>query len=160
MKILKQRERAVIGIIFLLVIIFLAVKNVVNELSEAYSSYHWKTTTGKIIPSEVLDRYKNSDGGYVLHLKYKYTINNTTYEGDRWKLGMNGNEVQSWKRLKDILSQYRYDSSVVIFYNPENPQRSVLIRGFNLDHLIMPSVFLFFIALLFSLRTKKIKRPT
>ena len=109
----------------------------------AWKSRHWKSTSAQITDiqdhtylSDVVTKYSGSS---VVERKsrnytFSYVVNNISYQSNRYTFDDSFNGDASIGRKGD---------SVEIYYNPTNPQESVLIRSFSWNLLWMPSLALY-----------------
>jgi Protein of unknown function (DUF3592) len=93
--------------------------------------YSWKKTRGKI--QEVWMTQKNSstqiDGKNIYYpsVLYSFKVDGKEYRSQRQKY--NGTPYYSSKeRAEEKLRYYKQAQDIAVFYNPDNPNKSVLIR--------------------------------
>jgi hypothetical protein len=86
-------------------------------------TYHFVVVQGEILESEVLDQGE-TDG---FRVRYRYSVNGTTYEGARLRYGGGNGESGDWAaRTK---ARFPASSQVPVFHDPSNPSNGVLVRG-------------------------------
>lgn len=68
----------------------------------------------------------------VLEFKYSFLVGNTTYTGKNFRFGNGCNKLD----LVKITQEYPLGSNVVVHYNPEHPDRNVIIPGISKDSWI------------------------
>jgi len=99
-----------------------------NILQNAKASSSWPTAEGMVTSSEVA-RVSDADGGvtYSPELTYEYSTSNTAYEGHTIKFGENS--YSSRRKAEGIASGYPIGKKVIVYYDPQDPERSVLEPG-------------------------------
>lgn len=112
----------------------------------------WPSTRGNLIGANVkggaVDR-GTSDQSFMNKVLYEYTVDGTKYKGNRLSMviimvSYNLRFVLK-KQLEGIIKND--DGSVVVFYNPNNPQKSYLIQpgfifiAFTWAAIILPAFF-------------------
>lgn len=100
----------------------------------------WPSVEGKIVVSELLSRYDpleeepDKQWDYKVDIVFQYTVSATAYNnsdlyyragtGSDW-----GTEVDTFEWR--LLTQYPVNSTVTVYYNPDNPDESCLIPGID-----------------------------
>lgn len=109
----------------------------------AWKSRHWKSTSAQITDiqdhtylSDVVTKYSGSS---VVERKsrnytFSYVVNDASYQSNRYAF-----DDSLIKGESDI----RKGDKVTIFYDPINPQESVVIRGLSLNIVWMPLLALY-----------------
>jgi Protein of unknown function (DUF3592) len=105
----------------------------VETVKIANETYSWKIGTGTITyagktQSSSTGKYKASYGNPIV--KYTYVANERNYQGDTvyWRNTI-GSYQFSRSYVDNILSKYEKNKQFVVYYNPINPQESVLETG-------------------------------
>ena len=99
-----------------------------NILQNAKASSSWPTAEGTVTASDVT--YSSSaDGGESNspEISYQYTTNNVGYESHTIKFGENS--YSSRRKAEGIASGYPIGKKVIVYYDPQEPERSVLEPG-------------------------------
>lgn len=110
------------GVVFLLLGIYM-LKNSIACLREAELSKVWPFTIGKIQKCEV-SRPKSTSNHRILHVQYEYSVGNKKYIGTRASFyTLQGDEVI------ELDKQYTISPEVNVHFNPESPEKSVLLVG-------------------------------
>lgn len=113
-----------------------------NRAYEAYSSQSWPTVTGEILTANVDARQAGNDRTYYFTVRYAYAINEPASEDDYF---VNDRiDVLEPSTFEDRASgerelAYSKGESVEVYYNPNRPQRSLLVPIFRWSMLIYPS---------------------
>jgi len=99
-----------------------------NILQNAKASSSWPTAEGTVTISEVT-RNSSADGGvsYSPEVTYEYTASNQHYESYTIKFGENS--YSSRRKAEGITSGYPVGKEVTVYYDPQDPGRSVLEPG-------------------------------
>lgn len=103
---------------------FLLFKKKKNDLL-CDKSKSWPFIDGIIKESKILP-YSSQDGSNKFFISFAYRINGETYTGNKpcvyWLFG-------TLEEAEDIVSQFPKNSTAKVYYNPSNPEQSVLIVG-------------------------------
>lgn len=144
-----------------------------SESRHYKASTDWPRAYGKIISSEYkrvvsssgTGRQRTTNTTYKPLISYQYTVDNETYENDMVQF------MASFKKesdAKELVESFPVDSEVPVFYFPDDPADSVLIRGLQDDTKLVMNIFFFggiavFIILIFPFlkifRGKALKEP-
>jgi hypothetical protein len=108
-----------------------------RDLLEQYASKNFPSTTGWIIHSEVTshNHWVNSGthgGGrqqtaYDADVRYHYEVGGQTYEGKRFRY----THLSSAAWAQNVVTTHPVGSQTQVFYNPNDPQDSLLSPGFE-----------------------------
>lgn len=115
-------------------------------LQNARTSMTWPTAEGVITESEVT-KSEDAEGGdsYKPEIAYQYTVENQRHESYTIKYGENS--YGSRGRAQTVADTYPVGRQVIVYYDPEQPGRSVLEPGVSSGSYIVLGVGLFFILL-------------
>jgi len=115
-----------------------------NILQNARASASWPTADGIITSSEVTHS-TDSDGGdsYSPEVTYTYTVDNVNMENDTIKFGENS--YSSSRKADGIASNYPVGKNVIVYYDPEKPDQSVLEPGVSAGSYIVLGIGVLFI---------------
>lgn len=125
-------------------------KYIIKPLAEeAEASIEWPTTSGVITSSEMTkewqqDKQQLNKGDYMYsaHVRYNYSVNGEEYSGTRIEAAQSSTSSQS--SAEETLHKYAKANTVTVYYNPESPNRAMLVPGasFGLKLLFkLPLVF-------------------
>ncbi|WP_113880736.1 MULTISPECIES: DUF3592 domain-containing protein [Marinobacter] len=97
----------------------------------------WPVTDGLIISGKS-EYYANPSGvnGHILNIKYRYKVSGKNYTSTRINFSLNesaGNKAHA----EELLNNYRNGRVVKVYYNPNNPEQSVIEPGNNNLHLFI-----------------------
>lgn len=98
--------------------------------SKANASQNWSGTQGTVRESnvQVKESYDSDDGTtttYSPYVRYGYTVNQQPYESGRIHFGSG---KTSRRASEEVVSRYPAGSTVMVYYDPQNPQQAVLER--------------------------------
>ena len=109
----------------------------ISTVSQARRTLDWPSVEGKVISSQVIARQPSRspatnaapDHGvsYYPVVKYEFSVDGNSYQGDQVFVGRVGLARQSW--AQEIVGKYRPNQSVTVYYDPVAPSQCVLQRG-------------------------------
>lgn len=94
----------------------------------AMATQSWPTADGVITFAEIYESRDEDGTSYGLNVSYRYSVNDTPYIGTRISLA---DYSSSRSYAQGLLEQYNVDTPVTVFYDPEDPAKSVLETGAN-----------------------------
>ena len=94
-------------------------------------SEHWPRAIGTIVSSKVAER-RDGKGSlmYSAGISYRYSVHGKELTGDTVKFG-GQLELNSQTRATSVVEKYPAGATVPVFYDPDDPRRSVLEPGKN-----------------------------
>ncbi len=95
----------------------------------ALESRSWPTTDGVVTYSEVYTSSDSDGTTYGATVNYRYTVNDQSYNGD--KISLTDYSSSSRGRAEDLVEQYRPDTRVTVYYDPDDPGKAILETGAN-----------------------------
>jgi Protein of unknown function (DUF3592) len=100
-----------------------------HGIYKQFESQNFPSVDGTITHSEVTS-HRGSKGGtsYDAVINYRYEIGGQKFEGDKLRFGM---KVSSYESANASVSAHPVGSTAQVFYNPANPQESLLSPGVN-----------------------------
>ena len=91
------------------------------------ASKSWPTVIGRIMASE-MGRHSDKHGTvYTADIQYDYTVNEKLYSGNLISFGHA--DTSNSDDARSDLNEYPVNKEVKIYYDPDNPHRSVLQPG-------------------------------
>ena len=90
----------------------------------------WPTTTGKILNSNLIERWGSEDMEYEANIKYSYTVSNVEYESNSLYFGLLS-PTSKWP-AKYLVKKYKEPTEIQVYYNPKLPSNSVVLAGLNI----------------------------
>ncbi len=129
-----------VGIIFL----FLGLISLAIGISmgvEGLKAKRWPRAKGRIIKSKITELRSKSKiriARLCLELEYLYLVGEKIFEGHRYDTGWRC--FASEDHIKNIIENYPVGKEVLVYYNPQNPQRSLLMPGLNWSVFLMTGV--------------------
>ena len=107
------------------------------NINQDRASESWPEVAGEIITSRIgsstshtsggANKMSSSDTDYSVEVRYRYEVEGQSYEGHRLRFRSN-----SYDRRSDAEKEQRQfpeGKRVLVYYHPEKPGRSVLVRG-------------------------------
>jgi hypothetical protein len=112
-----------------------------KQLDEAIESGSWLSTDGRVLSTSIeVSHSRDSDNRpkttYQPKVSYQFTVGGRTYQGNRLRIS-----AWSYQRRSDAsaeLEKLTSNDQCVVFYAPDNPDRSSLTAGFTRGDLLMP----------------------
>lgn len=114
----------------------------VRNLLLADASRNWPTVKGKVTVSKMGTHRGDKSTTYSADVAYDYTVNGTRYTGDRVTFG--SVSTSSTARARRVLNRYPKGKEVTVYYNPEDPEQSVLEPGIHGATWFLPAFGLLF----------------
>jgi len=109
--------------------------NLTQHYGKLKQSKNWLSTNGKIISSDLDAHISTDDDGYqtttyLAKVNFTYEVSGRTYKSDRvnFDYGMRTSNV---RKPQSVVEQYPSGSDVTVYYDPEDPQQSVLEKRVN-----------------------------
>ena len=101
-------------------------------VAEARESAAWPTTPGTITEAKVATRHATTGNNapritYVPSVRYTYRVDGAPYQGNRIQIVSRSFDNRGKADVR--VDRYRRNKAVVVHYDPENPNRSVLQPG-------------------------------
>ena len=113
-----------------LLLLFIYFRNLIR----VRASESWPASQGTIVASWVRESHSRDDDGststsYYPEVAYTYSVMGTEYQNDKISFGLKtgGSHRKAFK----IVSKYMNSSPVIVYYDPNNPQMSVLERSIS-----------------------------
>lgn len=118
----------VLLILISIIVIFLYTKKE-NELRN--DSTGWLTTEATIVSSQLRRKWDKNSGSpttrYWFEIGYTYEVNDQIYTGSRFQF--HGDPVfRNKARAEKLLADYPPGKKILITYQPDSPQESVVLR--------------------------------
>jgi len=141
----------IIGSVFILLGILMSFY-LLLKLAQAYKSKYWPSVVGDLQSAELrraVYRGIDADGtadqasANVVDFEYVYSVHGRSYTGKRVTFSDAVNKTSG--SLRKIQELYQGKDQIVVYYNPANPQNSVLIPGpdlYNFTPLITSLLFI------------------
>ena len=108
----------------------------------ANASATWRRTEGLVLNAYFDERRSYDEDGrddqyndtFSANVHYRYSVAGKTYESTR--LWYRATWLRSFAAATDALRGVHKGKPVVVYYDPHNPARSVLITGSDVDNII------------------------
>jgi len=124
----------------------LAVYFVVVSIPKAISSYGWEEAKATVKENQLVKSQRTNSRThrqikvYSAKLTYEYVVGNQQHQGSSQKMAERAKDGE--KIHQKMLEQFPVGSDLIVYYNPANPEQSVLQKGFTGMHLLL-SMLLF-----------------
>jgi len=105
---------------------------------EGIKAQKWPRAKGRIIMSKVEELRTKSNirvARLCLHLEYLYMVGDRILEGHRLNSGWRCFASEDY--IKEVLKKYPAGKKVEVYYNPQNPEISMLEPGLNWSVFLM-----------------------
>lgn len=113
------------------------------EIFQGMKTEDWPAAPGTILSSKVQSGTSSSHGParttgssrrrYSVDIRYRYEVDGQQFEGSRLSYGKETYKKRS--KAQKIVSQFLPRKKIDVFFDPENPESSVLIKGSGLAWL-------------------------
>ena len=118
------------------------------QLIKGMKAKNWPTAQGRVIDSRVSTSVSYDDDGdrsttYGAEISYSYDIDGYEYRGNRRSFADYSSSNR--RRAEKIIARFAPGVDVPVYYNPEDPEKSVLEPGINVVSvlfLLLPGIFL------------------
>ena len=122
------------------------------RIFQGSTSTRWPFVIGELESNDLKEViYKGRDAGggadeasaWVVNFKYSYTVANKKY--DRSRVTYSDGINKTMRALRKLQDKYQGQSQIQVYYNPKNPNQSVLVPGlsiFNFTPLITSALFI------------------
>ena len=127
-----MKKRVTISIAILVVISFIIIILYTKKESELKNdSAGWLTTESTVVSSQLRRKWDKNSGSpavrYWFEIGYRYEVKGQTYTGNRYRF--HGDPVFKNKSAAEtLLADYPPGKKILIYYKPDNPQESVVLR--------------------------------
>ncbi len=127
--------------LFLCVGLGLTIFGVLN-IKTAKESESWPSEQGVILSSKISVNSGSDSTTYGADVTYRYKVKGNTYENDK----VTASEVSTSNRgrAKKIVKRYRVGKKVAVYYDPDDPEESVLETGLTGASWFLPGMGLAF----------------
>lgn len=110
---------------------------VVRDVREFPGSISWPTARGEVVASQ----FAMDEGGFSRNFEYRYSVEGETYVSDRvtfFEYVVLANRVQN----EQFIDDHPVGSTVKVYYNPNSPESSVVMRTIPLSQIWSPLLLL------------------
>ena len=102
----------------------------------ARASASWPHVTGRVVSSSVGSDHGDGSITYQAKIRYEFSVNGTTLNGDRVAYGDHSSSNRS--RAERIASRYPEEKQVDVYYRPSGPEECLLEPGMQTQALFFP----------------------
>jgi len=107
-----------------------------NMIVKAKRRTEWLDTKGEIIVSGINEVKREEEIMHFPAIRYRYRVNLVTYESTRIQIG-DPPYAGSLQHTKSIIEKYPLHKQVTVYYNPEDPQESVLNKSAPISGMVL-----------------------
>ena len=123
----------------------------IHRIFQAARSNRWPSVIGELDSSDLKEavyRGRQIGGGpdeaaaWTVNFKYRYTVADKEYQGSRVTYSDSVNKTM--RALRKLQDKYQGKAQIQVYYNPKNPNKSLLVPGlslFNFTPLITSVLF-------------------
>jgi hypothetical protein len=101
-----------------------------DKIHQGYKTNHWKTVSGEIKSSKIYDEGVGKNRIKKPIVKYIYLVNGTQYQGGNIYFD-DENSRSKLSYTNQMVSKYPVGKQALVYYNPAEPQSSVLEPGIS-----------------------------
>ena len=110
----------------------------VSKIMTAKDSETWPSKEGTVLESKISINSSDDGTTYGADVTYEYKVNEKTYEGD--KVTVSEVSTGSRGRARNIVNRYPVGNKVTVFYDPDDPETSVLETGMTGGSWLFPGI--------------------
>ncbi len=125
----------------------------ISKARKAFASRYWPSTHGELLSNQtrlVVYDGREPDGGadlasaLVTDFRYTYCVKGRRYHGKRVTFSDHVNKFTS--SVRTLQNKFADKETIEVYYNPENPEESVLVPGPSLYNFTPMITSLLFVA--------------
>jgi hypothetical protein len=116
-------------IILVAVILLCFILKILLDIFYSYKSNEWPSVNGTVIKMRDATVLFNNDS--MFDITYGYEVNGKEFTSKRIAYGNYTLSSISRKDLKKCLELYPTGKAIKVYYDPNNPMRAVIEKGFN-----------------------------
>ncbi len=117
---------------------YLAYQFISKPIEEkAKASKEWSLTHGKVVVSKIQSEISGGKSMYFADIHYDYTVDGKDYRNSGVSVASEGTSTSSKRSVTRTIRKYPEDSEVKVYYNPKNPQESVLETGLDFTTMLL-----------------------
>jgi len=126
-----------------------------SKILMANDSENWPGVQGVILTSKVSVSSGEDSDTYGADVTYRYKVKGKRYKGD--KVTVSEVSTSNQGRAVKIVKRYPKRKKVMVYYDPDDPETSVLERGISGGSWLMPGVggMFFFVGCVFLYNVEK-----
>jgi hypothetical protein len=114
----------------------------VSNIRTAKDSETWPSKEGVILESKISINEGDDSTTYGADVVYEYEVKNQTYKGDKVTFGEVSTSSRS--RARKVVRRYPSGKKIAVFYDPKDPETSVLETGLSGGVWLLPGIGLLF----------------
>ena len=160
-----MKKSAIISLSFFSIIAIALTSFGIYFIASAESSSNWVKSSAKVVSYNIVSTY-NQRGGvsksrlFAVQIRYQYTLDEKTYSNNLISFGK-GVTLKNNFKTRDIALQWLKNSEfarnkvIDVYYNPDNPNKSVVYKGVNFITFVPLIIGIFFLALVLFILKKR-----
>lgn len=98
-----------------------------TKIIEGIQTQQWHSTQGTIVESNIVE-IKNNNGRYHLKVMYQYYVKGNSYTGNEYSYIDRGRSLDEATELAKL---YPKAGSVTVYFDKDEPQNALLVRGID-----------------------------
>ncbi|MDE1462499.1 DUF3592 domain-containing protein [Spartinivicinus poritis] len=122
----------------------------IHDFYMGQQALNWKETPGLIVKCTLTEiKHKDDEGEkltWKVELQYKYVVDGFTYKRERLAFGYS--DTSFYDVHKQIYKKLQTSDKILVKYDPNYPENSVVVAGFNMSQLEGILISLLFILFL------------
>jgi len=103
-----------------------------------------KVTDSQLTKSQRIKRTGQFISVFSANIDYQYIVDGETYSGSRRKFADRSKDGEKVRQA--MLKRFPIDAAVPVYYNPNNPGESVLVKGLDAKFIFSLVIFLVLLA--------------
>ena len=139
-----------------------------NAITIGTRIYTWSNTQGTVINSDLEKCDKNERGRSLAAINYRYSINNSTYVGNRIEPYLASPACEESSLFGDdareaLADKYRTNANILVYFNSQQPNDSFILGDKGIWHyfkliitICMMSFFAFVLVFIFFVKDEKV----
>ncbi len=127
----------VVGVLAIAVGVFLAWIFGYASFTAGAASESWPSVEGKITASKISESGPHDNRTLRAHVSYQYEVNENIHRSDRVDFNSAGMSSSQRGDIQEITRKYPVGRSVTVYYDPDDPNISVLEPGVKLGAAFM-----------------------
>jgi hypothetical protein len=145
-----------IGVLGLIICIWMFIHYTYPTSRKYLESFNWLSVTGEVIQCELDSTYeyierktkrgykKEKTKMYQLQLKYIYSVDGQSYQGNGRTFNLLESKQSQKSDLEEFIANHPVNSSIEVYYDPNNPKEGTLMKGLLFGHWIAFIANIFF----------------
>lgn len=131
------------GLCFAIPALLFLTKGVMSSFYESSQMQSWQPIQATLLHAETKYSYSSDANTYQAKARYRYQVNGQQFENARVSIHSGSDNVGEYQREmgRTLINLYNAGKKVTAFYNPENPQDSIIDRNVRWGMIGFQSIF-------------------